>query len=640
MADTTSSLTPNTSADTTSSTVPNNAPSTLPNTASSISSESAPKSASESTPRATPDHMPRMSKPSAGKDVTCADKADSTHQSTSSHQTLASSTDVAEGSRAGIDVAAKRKKTLIIDEASDPNLESLKPQDNPSHHLQQFTAPPWYYQGIIKVLKPLYRLSVWRRSKHNDNYDEEVAQRFGHRYPERPQGSLHGTDSMNARSHKGVIWCHAVSLGETNTVAPLLDALMAAGFGIWLTNTTQTGFARGKTRFAEQIAAGVLSHSYVPVDSDAVVDRFLAHVQPIAALFVETELWASILAKLAHQRIPAVLVNGRLSEASFKRYQKIARISSGMMDNLSLIIAQDADSAKRFRQLGAASAKIRLSGSLKWVTRSALTESLSFDQRSPDALSSGIATGFDKPGFDKPMDSDDTPSRSDNEAGDLKADAQMAALADRPIWVAASTHEGEEAIALEAHQQLLTFGALKSSLLIIVPRHPERFDAVAQLIARSGLSMARRSLGEAVNADTQVYLADSMGELMQWYQAAQAALVGGSLVDVGGHNPIEALSQAAPVIMGPYTQSCHEVVGRLRDIGALYQLPLGLSKPQLVQRLSDQLLFWLTHPQEAQRAGQLGLTEIERQQRLLPQQLNMILTLIDSQSRLAASRLL
>ena len=135
---------------------------------------------------------------------------------------------------------------------------------------------------------------------------------------------------------------------------------MAAGFSIWLTNTTQTGFARGEKLFASQIAKGVVSHSYVPIDSDKVIDEFLAHVQPIAALFVETELWASILSKLAAQKIPSILVNGRLSEASFKRYQKISRISAGMMRNLSLIIAQDADSAKRFRQLGAASAKIRL----------------------------------------------------------------------------------------------------------------------------------------------------------------------------------------------------------------------------------------------------------------------------------------
>ena len=401
---------------------------------------------------------------------------------------------------------------------------------------------PFYYQFLISLLKPLYRLQVWRRSHKRDNYQQEVAQRFGKQYPSPPIAI--------DEDYKGVIWCHAVSLGETNTVAPLLDMLMANGYQIWLTNTTQTGFARGASRFVDEIAQGRMSHSYVPVDSPAIIETFLAHVQPIAALFVETELWANILTKLAQHQIPSVLVNGRLSSSSFKSYQKIAAVSTSMMKNLALIIAQDSDSAKRFRQLGADSAQIRVAGSLKWVinTPKANSNTINIDDQDADTAEVYAHIEYQKNQLAKEF-----------------------ATVGRPVWVAASTHEGEEAAAISLHQQLLSQSALAESLLIIVPRHPERFDAVAELIQKTGLTMARRSNDEPIGADTQVYLADSMGEMMTWYTLATVALVGGSLVDIGGHNPVEPASVATPVIMGRYTQSCQSVVDKLAEVGALYQ---------------------------------------------------------------------
>lgn len=202
---------------------------------------------------------------------------------------------------------------------------------------KRFTPPPFYYRAAIALLKPLYRAQVWRRSHNHAKYKEEVAERFGQNYPKLPQV-------------KAVIWCHAVSLGETNTVTPLLEALMEQGYSIWLTNTTQTGHAKAQKHFADDIAAGRLSHSYVPVDSPKVIGEFLNHVRPLAALFVETELWATTLAALSSRGIPSILVNGRLSDSSYHSYQKIARVSQSMMQNLTLIIAQDGESAKRFRQ--------------------------------------------------------------------------------------------------------------------------------------------------------------------------------------------------------------------------------------------------------------------------------------------------
>lgn len=475
--------------------------------------------------------------------------------------------------------------------------------------MRAVSSPPWYYRLIIGLLKPLYRLQVWRRSHQRANYQQEVAQRFGKFYPTRP---------VNKNTDSNVIWCHAVSLGETNTVAPLLDQLLQQGYQIWLTNTTQTGFARGASRFADAIAHGKMSHSYVPVDSPAVIKTFLTHVQPVAVLFVETELWANILYILAQQKIPSILVNGRLSAASFSRYQKISAVSRSMMQNLTLIIAQDDDSAQRFHQLGAKPEQIQVAGSLKWVINAPKVN------HSNDKL----------PLDDKRM------------APNVKGLEHL----ERPVWVAASTHNDEEKIVLLWQQQLLTMASVQNPLLILVPRHPERFDEVAALIEQSGLIMARRSMNEAVTAETQVYLADSMGELMTWFSLADVALVGGSLVDIGGHNPVEPASVATPIVMGRYTQSCQTVVDKLAGVGALYQpdndfyrpiaddtLTTEQAKPKIISESSDQasttddnariyeqLYFWLREPTIAKQAGQAGAKLAEQEQSVLPRQLQLI----------------
>ena len=510
--------------------------------------------------------------------------------------------------------------------SSDNSLPSFDKSTQPIQSRAVY-KPPVYYQVTIGLLKPLYRLQVWHRSHKRDNYQQEVEQRFGKRYPAPPvpnaniqgrtvdsQSAAKTEDNVNNQNGNGkkVIWCHAVSLGETNTVAPLLDALLEKGYQIWLTNTTQTGYARGASRFADDIAQGRLSHSYVPVDSPAVIETFLAHVQPVAAMFVETELWANILTKLSEHHIPSILVNGRLSAASFKSYQKIGAVSASMMKNLSLIIAQDNESAKRFRQLGAHSAQIRVAGSLKWVIN--------------------------------------TPKLNDNNGAqevEIGNDVEDLGVAGRPIWVAASTHSGEEDRVLSWQQKILSNPLLADTLLIIVPRHPERFDEVAELIEKSGLVMARRSDDGAIGANTQVYLADSMGELMHWYALADVALVGGSLIDIGGHNPVEPASVATPVLMGGYTQSCQSVVDKLASVGALYQpnnafysaidTDKQLSQPPFQPKIEtnqpssnddsllyQQLQFWLSHLPLAKQAGQAGAEMTQRQQAVLNRQLSMI----------------
>lgn len=472
------------------------------------------------------------------------------------------------------------------------NFES-KPESKLERQDSHQIAPPWYYQAAIGILKPLYRLQVWQRSHQNDHYRAEVAARFGHHYPPRP---------TSARSNKkGVIWCHAVSLGETNTIAPLLDPLLDDGYQIWLTNTTQTGFARGASRFSKAIASGALSHSFVPVDSPDVIDKFLAHVQPIAALFVETELWANILARLSQNNIPSILVNGRLSATSFSRYQQIKAVSQSMMQNLTLIIAQDSASAERFCKLGAAEQKVALAGSLKWVMPNVADQALPNAPIIPES---------------------------------------------KRVWVAASTHEGEEQIALEFQKKLIDNGI--DALLLLVPRHPERFDTVANLIVASGLTLSRRSQNAAIDDRTQVYLADSMGELMHWYHAAQVALVGGSLVDIGGHNPVEPASVATPILMGKFTYSCQDVVDKLAEVGALFQPNnpnyQAINEPLIDHNsknsdahndndlIFDQLTTWLSHLEAAKLAGQAGAVLAKSQQSALSDQLNFIKLVIEPTS--------
>lgn len=475
-------------------------------------------------------------------------------------------------------------------------------------------TPPWYYKLIIKLLKPIYRVALWRRhakAKKQDtpvaDYKYEIDTRFGREYPEAPVLSADKQSESDSIFYNTTIWCHAVSLGETNTIAPMLKVMLEQGAKIWMTNTTQTGFARTETVFADAIASKQMVHTFVPVDDGAVVERFVKHVSPDLAMFVETELWANILTELNRSGVPSVLVNARLSEKSFENYAKYEGVSSSLMQNITMIIAQDADSAKRFRRLGTPASKIRCVDSLKWSTGAA-------------------------------QNSDDQPLASPEVAEHLKTQqqsfAESTSALQRPIWVAGSTHQGEETLALNAHKQLLVLASLKNTLLILVPRHPERFDAVAEMIEAAGFTYHRRSLDEKITADTQVYLADTMGELKPCYDLADVAFVGGSLVNIGGHNPVEAASLAKPIVMGEYTQSCHEVVEALIDAGALQVVAAGQSKRKKKNESEQQANFtailqhWLTHTEEAAEAGKQGQALVNEKSGAMQSQLDMVEALL------------
>lgn len=365
--------------------------------------------------------------------------------------------------------------------------------------------PPLYYRLAIAVACPLYRLFLAYKKNKLPHYAREVAERFGQTY-------------LPISHDKPIIWCHAVSLGELNTAYPLLKLFLDNGYHLWITSTTQTGFHRAGVLFGDKLGKSV-QHSFVPVDNPRMLDAFLHHVRPVLAVFVETELWANTLYLLYKKNIPSVMANARLTQKSFQNYAKFSHLSQSMMANLSLIIAQDGQSHQNFITLGANADKVKIAHSLKWSGQL------------------GMVKVADQP---KPS---------------------------RPIWIMASTHDGEEQIALTTHKKLQQ--DFPELLLILVPRHPERFEEVANLC--KDFVCHRRSRHQLIQDDTQVYLADSMGELMMWYQMADVAVVGGSFVDKGGHNPIEPAALAKPIIMGQYVKNCVEIVHDFKEIGALVQ---------------------------------------------------------------------
>lgn len=414
------------------------------------------------------------------------------------------------------------------------------------------TKPPWYYGGLIAAILPLYRLFVSKRSAKLPTHQRELDERFGRAYLPVP-----------AKGGK-LIWCHAVSLGELNTAYPLLQLLINAGFGLWITSTTQTGFHRAAVLFDGQLGKTV-NHSFVPVDKARIVAEFLAHTNPVMALFVETELWATTLFELKKRQIPSVMVNARLSHQSFLAYQRFAKISQSMMHNLSYVIAQDDQSAEYFKKLGATDDKVCVLDSLKW--------------------SSSYA-----------------PSQANQELLGAITTSQRWRLS-RPIWVAGSTHAEEERLLIGVHRQLLR--AYPDAVLIVVPRHPERFDEVAALC--QGFITHRRSLGQVIDDDTQIYLADSMGELFVWYDLADVVFVGGSLVDVGGHNPIEPASLGKPIIMGQYVKNCVMLVRALAQVSALVQVADE-------RALLQQITWLLDNPLLAKTQGEQGKLLVAQKQ--------------------------
>jgi 3-deoxy-D-manno-octulosonic-acid transferase len=329
----------------------------------------------------------------------------------------------------------------------------------------------------------------------------------------------------------GGVWIHAVSVGEVQAIMPLIKRLQLErpALPLTVTTTTPTGSERVRALFGDEVF-----HVYMPYDLPPALHGFLDRVQPRLLVMVETEVWPNLLAACRERGIVTLLANGRLSERSARGYRKLGRLARDAFGMIDQVAAQATPDAARLIEAGVPEERVSVTGSIK------------FDMRIPASV-------------------------------EEQADVLRRQWGDRPVWVAASTHEGEDALMLVAHQRLRE--RLPDALLVLVPRHPERFDSVAELCQRQRLSLVRRSAGELPGADTAVFLGDTMGELPVFLGAADAAFIGGSLVPVGGHNMLEASAQGVPVIFGPHVFNFATISRLLLAEGAAEQVadPAGLA---------------------------------------------------------------
>ncbi|WP_288650122.1 lipid IV(A) 3-deoxy-D-manno-octulosonic acid transferase [Pseudomonas sp. UBA5568] len=395
------------------------------------------------------------------------------------------------------------------------------------------------YTLLFHLALPLLALRLYLRARKAPAYGRRIGERFAIKLP---------------TMRKGGIWVHAVSVGESIAAAPMVRALLKAypELPITLTCMTPTGSERIGALFADEPR---VQHCYLPYDLPWAAGRFLDHVQPRLGVIMETELWPNHIHQCARRGIPVALANARLSERSARGYGRFARLTRPMLAEMSLIAAQTEVEAQRFLALGARAACVQVTGSIK---------------------------------FDQKIDEQLVPR--------AQALRQQWAATSRPVWIAASTHDGEDALILQAHQQLLQVHG--DALLILVPRHPERFDAVHAICSQQ-FATVRRSTGLPVLAQTQVLLGDTMGELLFLYALADMAFVGGSLVPTGGHNPLEPAALALPVLMGPHVFNFLEISAMLREAGALQQVDDAQGLAGAVQRLVEL-------PQDARRMGEAG----------------------------------
>ncbi len=348
------------------------------------------------------------------------------------------------------------------------------------------------------------------------------------------------------------LWVHAVSVGEAQAAAALVKVLHARCPHIEVVMTTTT--PTGAECVARELGATV-RRFFLPFDLPAAMRRFLTRVGPVAVVIMETELWPNLLAECRRLAVPVLLANARLSPRSYRGYRRLARTTRTLLESLDRIAAQSPADARRFVALGADPARVIDAGKSK------------FDAGLPAGLAAAGAG--------------------------LRREIGGA----RPVWIAGSTHEGEEAWVLRAHAAVRDRHT--EALLVLAPRHPGRFARVYDLVRASGFAVARRSKGVARAAEAEVLLLDTMGELALFYGAADVAFIGGSLVGIGGHNPLEAARLAVPVVTGPHIGNFEAIYGALMEAGAAW---ISENPESLSARVAD----LLSAPDVRRAAGERG----------------------------------
>lgn len=418
------------------------------------------------------------------------------------------------------------------------------------------------YTILFHLGLPLIALRLWLRARKAPAYAQRIGERFAH-----------GLSPMQT----GGIWVHAVSVGESIAAAPMIRTLLARypQLPITITCMTPTGSERIQSMFASEPR---VQHCYLPYDFPWAAGRFLDHIQPKIGVIMETELWPNHIHQCAKRGIPTVLANARLSERSARGYGKFARLTRPMLAEMSLIAVQTETEAQRFRDLGARPDCVAVTGSIK---------------------------------FDLTID----PQLLERAA----RQREVWQTAARPVWIAASTHAGEDEVVLSAHRDVLKNHP--DALLILVPRHPERFDSVFELCQQQGFASVRRSTDAPVTEATSVLVGDTMGELLFLYALADIAFVGGSLVPNGGHNLLEPAALDKPVLSGPHLFNFLEIAAMLRNAGALEEVSDSAGLAAVVQRLIEQ-------PEQAHQMADAGLGVMKANQGALQRLLDGIAKLL------------
>ncbi|MEO8629969.1 MAG: lipid IV(A) 3-deoxy-D-manno-octulosonic acid transferase [Betaproteobacteria bacterium] len=389
------------------------------------------------------------------------------------------------------------------------------------------------YTAVLYLLTPFALMRLWWRGRKQPGYRLHIPERFGYY-------------AMPAQ--QPLLWLHTVSVGETLAATPLIDALRIRWpeHRILLTHMTPTGRETGERVFGDEVL-----RCYLPYDLPAAVARFLAHFRPSLGVLLETEIWPNLIHACHLQQVPLYLVNARMSERSARGYRRVRDFAAQTLGELAGIAAQTQADAGRLTALGARG--VQVIGNLK------------FD-RGPSPIDLELCARF------------------------------RAALGNRPVFLAASTREGEEekvlrAVELAAHPGLLT---------VIVPRHPQRFEAVAQLMTARGIAFQRRSSNAPVAPITQVWLGDSLGELFAFYAACDVAFVGGSLLPLGGQNLLEPCALGKPVLIGPSSFNFADATRWAVDGGAALQVRDEVELGRALAELLDD-------PPSARRMGEAGL---------------------------------
>jgi 3-deoxy-D-manno-octulosonic-acid transferase len=376
----------------------------------------------------------------------------------------------------------------------------------------------------------------------NPSYVDRLSQRFGFGFPKVAES----------------IWVHAVSVGEVQAAVPLINTLIERfpDQKLVVTTVTPTGAARVAALFGEKVV-----HCYIPFEFPNAIRSFFNSIRPRAAMIIETEIWPNLYRGCGIRNIPLILVSARISPRSVPGYRRLMPLIKETLSHGIIIAAQTQVDADRFLELGANPSRTWVTGNIK---------------------------------FDVELDP---------EIAGRGALLRGALFGERPVWIAASTHEGEEQLVLAAHRTMLE--RHPELLLVLVPRHPERFGGVRELVEKQAFNVVSRTAGQPCNASTEVFLVDTMGEVPLFYAASDIAFVGGSLIPVGGHNLLEPAAQGLPIITGPHLFNAQEIAEDFIEIEACELVADSSELAESVSKLIE-------NPAKAKKMGRNGLTVLEQ----------------------------